>query len=167
MEVHWNTHREWWRGVLVFRYRSKVCKKLKAITPFCFAVRHEIPMTSHERSTFRERLSEPTTVQPLAGLVVVGGGCFVASRFDGLLPRNPFENGPFQALFDPSASRPFQAVSGGGSWTRRRSGASAASASWPFDARTTRRGGQSTVPERSGAQASSWTKRGGQPRSIH
>ena len=100
MEVHWNTHREWWRGVLVFRYRSKVCKKLKAITPFCFAVRHEIPMTSHERSTFRERLSEPTTVQPLAGLVVVGGGCFVASRFDGLLPRNPFENGPFQALFD-------------------------------------------------------------------
>jgi len=85
MEVHWNTHREWWRGVLVFRYRSKVCKKLKAITPFCFAVRHEIPMTSHERSTFRERLSEPTTVQPLGGLVVVGGGCFVASRFDGLL----------------------------------------------------------------------------------
>ena len=192
MEVHWNTHREWWRGVLVFRYRSKVCKKLKAITPFCFAVRHEIPMTSHERSTFRERLSEPTTVQPLGGLVVVGGGCFVASRFDGLLLIYYLEKSSHRATISreplwlrpsgramkpitvhfrhfsipprPARFRRFlEAALGPGRW----SGASAASASWPFDARTTRRGGQSTVPERSRAQASSWTKRGGQPRSIH
>lgn len=47
MEVPWNTHREWRRGVLVFRYRSKVCKKLKALAPFCFAVRHDVPVICH------------------------------------------------------------------------------------------------------------------------
>lgn len=65
MEVHWNTHREWRRGVLVFRYRSKVCKKLKTLTPFCFALRHDVPVICHRPSG--AQATRPTHANEMTG----------------------------------------------------------------------------------------------------